>query len=209
MAHRDASIEYCEVLDNYAASISVLDSYVFQTTVGVTFPILFESIVEDSHLLTIPLNLVNNKTVSRTTVDIILSFAVKNLSILAHADATHLVTNTTKNEVLKDSSVATRRSFSILRLFKIVFQSVAVFSDNEEILRPHLQTITVTCLRSATHASSPSNYFYLLRSLFRSISGGKFELSYKEVLPLLPTTLVSLQTYYFFLKLSQPIKNVF
>ena len=44
----------------------------------------------------------------------------------------------------------------------------------------------------STHTTSaaPSlNYFYLLRALFKSIGGGKFEQLYKEFLPLLPSLL--------------------
>jgi transformation/transcription domain-associated protein len=35
----------------------------------------------------------------------------------------------------------------------------------------------------------PNNYFQLMRALFRSIGGGKFEYLYKEFLPLLPALL--------------------
>eukprot|EP00954_Amorphochlora_amoebiformis_P006916 539217-Amorphochlora_amoeboformis.AAC.1 len=38
----------------------------------------------------------------------------------------------------------------------------------------------------------PTNYLSLLRFLFRSIGGGKFELLYKEFLPLLPELLQGL-----------------
>ena len=78
---------------------------------------------------------------------------------------------------------------TLLRLFKIIFSSVGLFPENEVALRPHLQTLVVHCLRSAMQISSPRNFYFLLRALFRSISGGKFEGAYKELLPLLPTVL--------------------
>ncbi|KAE8354212.1 transcription-associated protein [Aspergillus coremiiformis] len=64
----------------------------------------------------------------------------------------------------------------LLRMFKLSFMAVTLFSvQNEQVLHPHL---SVT-------AEEPMNYFLLLRSLFRSIGGGRFELLYKEILPLL------------------------
>ena len=41
-------------------------------------------------------------------------------------------------------------------------------------------------MKLAMEVKQPMNYFSLLRALFRSIGGGKFELLYKEFLPLLP-----------------------
>lgn len=67
----------------------------------------------------------------------------------------------------------------LLRLFKVVFGSVTLFQKNERMLRPHLQTIVLSCLRYTTRVKDPTNYYFLLRALFRSISGGKFETSYK------------------------------
>ena len=87
------------------------------------------------------------------------------------------------------STYANNAPMTLLRLFKVVFSSIGLFPNNEAVLRPHLQTLVVSCLRSATQTSSPGNFYYLLRALFRSISGGKFEHSYKELLPLLPTVL--------------------
>ena len=41
-------------------------------------------------------------------------------------------------------------------------------------------------MKFAAEVKDPTNYFQLLRALFRSIGGGKFEFLYKEFLPLLP-----------------------
>jgi transformation/transcription domain-associated protein len=50
----------------------------------------------------------------------------------------------------------------------------------------------LSCLRYTTRVRSPFNYYLLLRALFRSIAGGKFEASYKEILPVLPLVLTEL-----------------
>jgi hypothetical protein len=88
--------------------------------------------------------------------------------------------------------IANLRATVLLRLFKVVFGSVALFAKSEVVLRPHLQTLILSCLRYTSRVSNPTNYYHLLRTLFRSISGGKFELSYKEILPLLPLLLTEL-----------------
>ena len=57
------------------------------------------------------------------------------------------------------------------------------------MLRPHLEAIVYGALDNAITAKDPENYFMLLRSLFRSISGGVHERLYQQFLPLLPRLL--------------------
>jgi len=59
-------------------------------------------------------------------------------------------------------------------------------------VRPHLATIVTSALRYASASPSPAHYYSLLRALFKSIGGGKFESLYKEFLPLLPSLLPGL-----------------
>jgi len=102
-----------------------------------------------------------------------------------------------------------------LRFFKVVFSSVGVFPENEAILRPHLKPLVKGILgcAGARHENicvsavggnfanglstgKPNHYYQLIRALFRSISGGKFESSYKELVPLLPGVLNGLYRLY-------------
>lgn len=77
-----------------------------------------------------------------------------------------------------------------LRMFKLLFLAVSVYpEENESILQPHLAEIILGCFRNYPQAAAPLNYLLLLRSLFRSIGGGRFDALYKEVLPLLQTIL--------------------
>ena len=84
------------------------------------------------------------------------------------------------------------RASMLLRLFKMTFGSVTLFEQNENVLLPQLCRIITVCMHSATCAQAPQNYLYLLRALFRSIGGGKFELLYKELLRVLPGLLKGL-----------------
>ena len=84
-----------------------------------------------------------------------------------------------------------KRAIAYLQLFERVLKSLSVYPDNESALRPHLRRIVSTCLRSSMENANqwPDNYCMLLRYVFRSISAGKFEESYKELLPLIPASL--------------------
>ena len=52
-----------------------------------------------------------------------------------------------------------------------------------------MRDLVLAALRLVAHTRKPLGFFSLLRSLFRSLSGGGFEASYDELLPLLPVSL--------------------
>ncbi|KAI6119305.1 FAT domain-containing protein, partial [Pisolithus croceorrhizus] len=85
-------------------------------------------------------------------------------------------------------------------LFKMAFSAVTAFPGlNEPLLASHLAKLIMDCFPLAAKATKPTNYYHLLRGLFRAIGGGggRFELLYKEVLPLLPEMLESLNRQLF------------
>jgi transformation/transcription domain-associated protein len=84
-----------------------------------------------------------------------------------------------------------KRSATLLQLFERILKSLSSFADNETVVRRHLRIIVIVCFRSSMEEIDgwPDNYCMLLRYVFRSISAGKFEESYKELLPLIPTVL--------------------
>ncbi|KAG1077969.1 hypothetical protein G6F42_024503 [Rhizopus arrhizus] len=80
-------------------------------------------------------------------------------------------------------------------LFRLAFVAVNLFRDaNEGILQPYLANLVMSCFKLAAKAKEPANYFLLLRALFKSIGGGRFELLYKEVSPLLQVILENLNS---------------
>lgn len=82
-----------------------------------------------------------------------------------------------------------------IKFFKLAFNAVGVHCEaNEPILATHLGRLIMDSFPLAAKATRPVHYFYLMRGLFRAIGGGagRFELLYKEVLPLLPEMLESL-----------------
>ncbi|KAL0379140.1 UNVERIFIED_CONTAM: putative transcription-associated protein 1 [Sesamum radiatum] len=58
-------------------------------------------------------------------------------------------------------------------------------SDCERILQPHVPVIMETCMKNATEIERPIAYLQLLRTMFRALAGGKFELLLRDLIPML------------------------
>ncbi|CEH17271.1 Histone acetyltransferase SAGA, TRRAP/TRA1 component, PI-3 kinase superfamily [Ceraceosorus bombacis] len=162
-----------EVMELFTNIFLDLDPATFHEVFSTHMPFLFERILLSPNLLGVPQSLMSNDAVSKRFVAILFQYLVNRLSELGDADK-------------KTASVT-------LRLFKMAFMAVTIFpEDNEAVLQPHLSHIIMTSMKLASQAVEPANYFLLLRALFRSIGGGRFELLYKDVLPLLPVLLENL-----------------
>lgn len=162
-----------EVLDLFTTVFIDLEPQVFHEVFTTHMPFLFRQMLDSPSLLGIPQNLLSNDAVSKRFVGILLRFLVDRLEELGKSDKKH-------------ASIS-------LRLFKMAFMAVTIFpEDNEVVLQPHLSHLIMESMKLASKADEPTNYFLLLRALFRSIGGGRFELLYKDVLPLLPVLLENL-----------------
>ena len=162
-----------DMIDLFTSIFIDLPPETFHEVFSTHMPFLFEQILQAPALLGIPQNLLSNDAVTRRFVDILLKFLVQRLDALGTPDKT-------------PASVS-------LRLFKMAFMAVTIFpEENESVLEPHLTHLIMHSLKCASKAEEPTNYFLLLRALFRSIGGGRFELLYKDVLPLLPVLLEKL-----------------
>ncbi|RHY58145.1 hypothetical protein DYB30_004780, partial [Aphanomyces astaci] len=204
----DSSVaEEKQLLDHFAGACTVLDAADFRDLFLANIELLYHCILQDHAILTVPQHFLANANVSCWFAEILLNFLVTQMDVLGvdvdgdvpdmdRAEKLVHITSLTF-ERMRVVSQAQKASI-VLRLFKIVFGSVTLFKANEVALFPHLKTIIVSCLSNATHTNCPDNYLLLLRALFRSISGVKFENFYKEVLPLLPgllSALTRLQTH--------------
>ncbi len=162
-----------EVLDLFTTVFIDLEPQVFHEVFTTHMPFLFQEMLNSPTLLGIPQNLLSNDAVSKRFVGILLRFLVDRLEELGKSDKKH-------------ASIS-------LRLFKMAFMAVTIFpEENEIVLQPHLSHLIMESMKLASKADEPTNYFLLLRALFRSIGGGRFELLYKDVLPLLPVLLENL-----------------
>uniref|UniRef100_A0A915MMJ1 Uncharacterized protein n=3 Tax=Meloidogyne TaxID=189290 RepID=A0A915MMJ1_MELJA len=96
---------------------------------------------------------------------------------------------------LPDLGANNERATLYLKLFKLVFHAISCSSNNSDcdtILKPFLHQIIQQSMQYALEARESTNYFLLLRALFRSIGSGTHEQMYHQFLPLLPSILQQL-----------------
>lgn len=158
-----------ENLDSFAQVFTMVDPRIFQDVFTTQLPFLFDQILVNQSMLLIPQHFLANQGISKIFAEILLESLMERMS---------------------DLSGSSKVVAAVLaRLFKLVFNSVTVFQENESVLQPRLISIINCCVRYATEVKESVNFFGLLRSLFRSIGGGKFDRLYREFLPRLPDLL--------------------
>lgn len=155
-----------ELLETFATVFHHIDPATFHEVFSSEIPHLYEMMFHHPALLHVPQFLLASEATSPSFAGMLLQFLMDRIEEVGTAD-------------VKKSSI-------LLRLFKLSFMAVTLFSaQNEQVLLPHVSKIITKSIQLSTTAEEPMNYFLLLRSLFRSIGGGRFEHLYKEILPLL------------------------
>ncbi|KAI1462223.1 hypothetical protein F4805DRAFT_125166 [Annulohypoxylon moriforme] len=161
-----SSKEEKDLLETFATVFHCIDPATFHEVFQQEIPRLYEMIFEHTALLHIPQFFLASEATSPSFCGMLLKFLMERIDDVGSAD-------------VKKSSI-------LLRLFKLAFMAVTLFANqNEQVLLPHVVDIVTKSIDLSTKAEEPMNYFLLLRSLFRSIGGGKFEHLYKQILPLL------------------------
>jgi len=168
-------LELKEVMEPFAELFTQTDLLIFQEIFENRMTIILDEILNNSELLLIAQYLLSHKEYSHAFVNILLRFLVGLLPTLG--------------------SRSEKSAILIVRIFKMCFMAVTIYPEaNESTLLPHLTHLIMQSLKLASEAVQPVHYYNLLRSLFRSIGGGRFETLYREVLPLLQVILEQLNT---------------
>ncbi|KAI9662779.1 MAG: hypothetical protein M1829_006123 [Trizodia sp. TS-e1964] len=155
-----------DLLEAFATVFHFVDPATFHEIFHSEIPRLHDMMFEHTALLHIPQFFLASEATSPSFAGMMLQFLMDRIEEVGSSD-------------VKKASI-------LLRLFKLSFMAVTLFSkQNELVLLPHVVKIVTRSIQLATTAEEPMNYFILLRSLFRSIGGGRFELLYKEILPLI------------------------
>lgn len=165
-----------EAMEWFSHIFHEMHPHVFQELWTAKIEFFFESALKRPTLFHLPQVLLGHQTSCGTLTAIILRFLVSRFETLGHQDSKVVAVQT-------------------IRFFKMAFQAVTMYPEqNEGILVPYLSHLVMDSFPLAAKSPEPMNYFLLLRGLFRAIggAGGRFELLYKEVLPLLPEMLESL-----------------
>lgn len=168
-----SSKEEKDLMEIFATMFISIDSASFNEAVQAEMPFLYKSMLENAALLHIPQFFLASDATTSNFSGILISFLKTKLPELGEVD------------IVKSSI--------LIRLFKLCFMSVNLFpTANESVIVPHLNGLILESLKLITTAKEPLDYFYLIRTLFRSIAGGRFENLYKEIMPLLQIFLESL-----------------
>lgn len=155
-----------ELLETFATVFHYIDPATFHEIFHSEIPRLYEMMFDHAALIHIPQFLLASEATSPSFAGMLLRFLMERIEDVGTTDV--------------------KKSTILLRLFKLSFMAVTLFhQQNEPVLLPHVSKIIVQSIQLSTTAEEPTNYFLLLRSLFRSIGGGRFEWLYKDILPLL------------------------
>jgi transformation/transcription domain-associated protein len=205
--HRDS-------LTHFAAAFSTMDGIDLARTLGRRLGVLVDAIIEDPIVMVVPRHLLGTSaTISFEFCTLLLDHIVGRMDELAcgrdqaaifldapgqcpekeslHKGSIQRNVELRLSDLPASDEDEKSKSTALLQLFERILKSLSSFPGNESIVRRHLRRIVVVCLRSSVEDARgwPDNYCMLLRYIFRSISAGKFEDSYKELLPLIPAVL--------------------
>jgi transformation/transcription domain-associated protein len=207
-AERPATDQFRDTLTYFAAAFTTLDGYDLRRIMGRRLNVLVNAIKEDPTAIIVPRHLLSaNPTTSFEFCSMMMNFLVERMDQLVLAKTENIcflsISSTKesnrleafqyrlaeKEKIVEEDMKKTSNAF--LQLFERILKSLSSYPDNERALRPHLKIIVSTCLRSSLEKVDvkADNYCMLLRYVFRSISAGKFEESYRELLPLIPAVL--------------------
>jgi len=168
-----SSKEEKDLMEILATIFIYLEPSSFNEIVKCEMERTFEATLKNPALLHIPQFFLANEITTSNYSGVLIAFSISKLQELGETDIV--------------------KSNILIRLFKLCFMSVNLFpAANESVILPHLNNLILKCLHFSTTAKEPIVYFYLIRTLFRSIGGGRFEALYKEILPLLHVLLESL-----------------
>jgi transformation/transcription domain-associated protein len=177
----DSSTDYRGVMESFALSFSLLESFSFQRIIGPHIDMMVEAMINDDDVCVIAnVFLMNGLTITSDFASCLLKYLMK--------DADNLDIGIAES----DDEALHRRATVRMKLFSLLISSLSTYPKCEQVLRPYIQQLISICIRRAMGSEVkywPGNHLSLLQQMFRAIAGGKYEDSYKEILPLLPTLL--------------------
>lgn len=156
-----------EMMQCFSQILAIMEPRDLMDMFSLCMPELFESMTTNTQLLHIFSSLLQNTKVLRPFTDVLVNFLVNTkLDTLKHPD--------------------TPAAKLVLQLFRFLFVAVAKApGECERILQPHIPVIMDVCMKSATEVEKPLAYMHLLRSMFRSLNGGKFDTLLRDLIPYL------------------------
>jgi transformation/transcription domain-associated protein len=162
-----------EAIELFSQILLALDPHEFAEIWTTRMDFFVELAAQNMHVFSVIQVLITHQDVSHQLVGILLKYLMDRLGDIGSQNK--------------------QRAHLTLRLFKMSFLAINSYIDkNEAVLVPHLQKLIMGSFTHAAKAADPTTYYHILRALFRSIGGGRFEALYKEVLPILQEMLDTL-----------------
>ncbi|KVI08775.1 Armadillo-type fold [Cynara cardunculus var. scolymus] len=156
-----------EMIHLFSQILAIMEPRDLMDMFSLCMPELFECMISNTQLVHIFSTLLQAPKVFRPFADVLVNFLVSSkLDVLKHPD-----------------SPAAKL---VLHLFRFLFGAVAKApADCERILQPHVPVIVEACMKNASEVERPLGYLQLLRTMFRALGGGKFELLLRDLIPTL------------------------
>ncbi|XP_068646622.1 uncharacterized protein [Aristolochia californica] len=156
-----------EMLHLFSQILAIMEPRDLMDMFSMCMPELFECMINNTQLLHIFSTLLQSPKVLRPFADVLVNFLVGS-----------------KLDLLKNPDTPAAKL--VLQLFRFLFVAVAKApADCERILQPHVPVIMEICMKNATELEKPLGYMQLLRTMFRSLNGGKFEILLRDLIPTL------------------------
>ncbi|CAM9366111.1 unnamed protein product, partial [Ectocarpus fasciculatus] len=182
------------LLDLMASTFTAVEAHHLRPVLASSLQKIYDYAVENQVFLSVIQQLLSYPHTASVALDTMLSFFLSKIYDLSSASFMSSAKSSLRHSADESDKLKTfkgQRASTLLRLFKMVLGSVKSFPDNEKTLRPWLKALITTCLKCAHECRISVNYLFVLRYLFMTISGGKFDMSYNEILPLFPLLLNS------------------
>ncbi|CAL0314477.1 unnamed protein product [Lupinus luteus] len=156
-----------EMLHLFSQILAIMEPRDLMDMFSLCMPELFECMISNTQLVQVFSTLLATAKVYRPFADVLVNFLVSS-----------------KLDALKNPDSPAAKL--VLHLFRFIFGAVAKApSDFERILQPHVPVIMEVCMKSCTEVERPLSYMQLLRIMFKALTGCKFELLLRDLIPML------------------------
>ena len=179
------SPKFREICDMFAVIFTGMDSHNFARVIEPNLPKILEEFDKDGALLGIFSSMLLDsrglgKSHSYDLCAVLVPYILDNFVVLGEYEELQSEKGGTTGNDQKVATLPVRqltiRANNLFKIFNLAFSSLMKHPKNEAVFLPHLQKITSECLKGATRGPYlvPNPYSNILRSLFRTISAGKF-----------------------------------
>lgn len=181
------SPKFREVCDAFAVIFTGIESHNFARIVAPNLSQLLDEIDNDNALVGIFSSMLLDsrgvgKSHSYDLCAVLVPCILENIDKLGEYEEKSSVEGSDADALQKDGAVIptqqlTPRANTLFKLLDLAFSSLMKHPKNEAVFLPHLQKLTSECLKGSTRGPMlvPNPYSNMLRSMFRTISAGKFE----------------------------------